>query len=44
MRFRRTQKRKTIAVARLLAGLDAEARRERPWRPRRPVRVSYGRL
>ena len=44
MRFRRIHKRKTLALARLLAGLESEARRERPWEPRRPVRISYGRF
>ncbi|HET9324028.1 MAG TPA: hypothetical protein VFO03_09130 [Gaiellaceae bacterium] len=44
MRLRRRQKRKTLAMARLLAGLDSEARRERRWEPRRPVRITYGRL
>jgi hypothetical protein len=44
MRFRRRQNRKALTLARLLAGLESEARRERPWEPRRPVRTSYGRL
>jgi hypothetical protein len=44
MRFRRRHNRKALVLARLLAGLDAEARKERPWEPRRPVRISYGRL
>jgi hypothetical protein len=44
MRFRRRQKRKTVALARLLAGLDSEARRERPWEPRKAYRASLGRI
>jgi hypothetical protein len=43
MRFGRRQKRKTLVLARLLAGLDSEARRQRPWEPRRAFRVSAGR-
>jgi hypothetical protein len=43
MRIRRTQKRKTIVVARLFAGLDSEARRSRPSPRSRPVRTSLGR-
>jgi hypothetical protein len=42
MRFRRRNKRKTIVLARLLAGLDSEARRERRWEPGRAFRVSAG--
>jgi hypothetical protein len=42
MRFRRRNKRKTIVLARLLAGLDSEARRERRWEPGRAFRVSTG--
>jgi hypothetical protein len=41
MRNRR-RKRKTLALARLFAGLDAEARKGRLWEPRRPYRVSTG--
>jgi hypothetical protein len=38
----RRNKRKALVLARLLAALDAEARRERPWAPRRGFRVSTG--
>jgi len=44
MRFRHRQKRKTLALARLLAGLDSEARKERRWEPRRAFRMSSGRV
>lgn len=44
MHFRRTQKRKTLALARLLAGLESEARKERPWEPRKAYRLSAGRV
>lgn len=43
VRIRRSQRRRTIALARLLAGLEAEARRERPWEPRKAYRLSAGR-
>jgi hypothetical protein len=43
MRLRRRDKRKTIAVARLLAGLESEARRESLYRPRKAHRLSVGR-
>jgi hypothetical protein len=43
MRLRRNHKRKTLALARLLASLDAEARRERPWEPGKAYRLSVGR-
>jgi hypothetical protein len=43
MRIRRRQKRRTIALARLLAGLESEARRERPWEPRKAYRLTPGR-
>jgi hypothetical protein len=44
MHFRRRNKRKALELARLLAALDAEARRERPWAPRRAFRISPGRV
>jgi hypothetical protein len=44
MHFRRQNKRKAIVLARLLAALDAEARRERAWAPRRAFRISPGRI
>jgi hypothetical protein len=40
----RRQKRKTVALARLLAGLESEARRERPWEPRKAYRLTTGRV
>ena len=43
MVFRRRYNRKTLVLARLLAGLDSEARRERPWQPRKAYRLSTGR-
>jgi hypothetical protein len=42
MHFRRRNKRKALVLARLLTALDAEARRERPWSPRRAFRISPG--
>ena len=41
MRNRR-RKRKALALARLFAGLDSEARKGRLWEPRRTYRVSTG--
>jgi hypothetical protein len=41
--LRRHNKRKTVALARLLTALDSEARREQAWRPRRAYRISVGR-
>jgi hypothetical protein len=38
------QKRKTLVLARLLAGLESEARRERPWEPRKAYKISPGRV
>jgi hypothetical protein len=40
--FHRRQKRKALVLARLLAALDAEARREQPWAPRKAFRLSTG--
>jgi hypothetical protein len=42
MRLYRRNKRKALVLARLLAGLDSEARRERRWEPRRTFRLSAG--
>jgi hypothetical protein len=44
MRIRLRQRRRTLALARLLAGLESEARRERPWQPRKTYRMSAGRV
>jgi hypothetical protein len=44
MLIRRSQRRRTLALARLLAGLDSEARRERPWEPRKAYRTTLGRV
>ncbi|HEU4943484.1 MAG TPA: hypothetical protein VFT18_09470 [Gaiellaceae bacterium] len=43
MRFRLRQNRKKLVLARLLVGLESEARRERPWQPRKAYRLSTGR-
>jgi hypothetical protein len=42
VRYRRRNKHKALVLARLLAALDAEARRERQWAPRRGFRLSTG--
>jgi hypothetical protein len=44
MLFRRRQRQRTVMLARLLAGLDSEARRERPWEPRKAFRTTVGRV
>jgi hypothetical protein len=38
----RHRKRKALALARLFAGLNAEARKRRVWEPRTTYRVSTG--
>jgi hypothetical protein len=38
----RRRKRKALALARLFAGLDAEARKRRVWEPRTAYRLSSG--
>jgi hypothetical protein len=44
MLFRRRQRHRTLMLARLLAGLESEARRERPWEPRKAYRTTAGRV
>jgi hypothetical protein len=43
MRIRRLHKRRTLALARLFAGLEAEARKKQPWQPGKAYRMSVGR-
>ena len=40
VRTSRRQKRRILALARLLVGLEFEARRQRPWEPRKVYRLS----
>jgi hypothetical protein len=41
-RNRRREERRAAELARLLVALEAMARDERPWRPRRVLRVALG--
>jgi len=42
LRNRRRQERRAAELARLLLALEAMACEERPWRPRRVLRVALG--